>query len=208
MDVILTAQQRNPSTKAKQLRKEGWVPGCIYGKSMESYPVQIKQTDLTKCLKMGAVKLNIKVGNETYLASIEEVQKNCVGTEFHHISFHAFDANEKVSMHVPVHLENKAIGQTNGGILQQQTSEVTVYGYAKDLPDEITVDVSKLELGNSLHISDLPQSNKWEIKDNADKVIVACNYPKLQAVEETPVAQEAPEVEQTVSPEDEQKEAA
>lgn len=207
MDITLSAEKRDTSIKGYQLRKKGFVPACVYGKNMESLPIQIDSIELNKCIKAGAVKLKLKVGRTSYLASIEEVQKNCVGTEYYHIAFHTFDANEKVSMHVPIHFSGKALGQTSGGVLQQQLSEVTLYGMAKDLPDELLVDVTNLEVGHSIHISDLPKNSKWEIKDSSDKVIVACNYSKLQFEEESSVSPEDV-VEPPLVSSDDKKEAA
>jgi large subunit ribosomal protein L25 len=204
MNVILHAQPRDPSIKAKQLRKEGLIPGCIYGKSTEPCHIQIKATDLQKCLKIGAVKLHLKVGSDKYFTSIQEVQKNNVGTQIQHISLHAFDSNEKVSMHIPIHLDGKALGQTSGGVLKQQLSEVTVTGLAKDIPDEIVVDITKLELGSCLHISDLPTSSEYKIKEGPDQVIVACGHPKLKEITDTPPV--APSVTEMVD--EEQSEAA
>ena len=184
MNVILQAQPRDPSTKAKQLRKEGLIPGCIYGKSTTPYHIQIKESDLKKCLKLGAVKLHLKVGTQKFFTSIQEVQKNNLGNEIQHISLHAFESNEKVTIHIPVHFEGRAIGQTNGGVLKQQLSEVTITGLAKDLPDEIVVDISGLALGSCLHISDLPTSSYYQIKEGADQVLIACGHPKLQEINE------------------------
>ena len=203
MDIILSADKRNLSENNKKLRKNGWIPGSIYGKSMESSPIMVQTKMLQKCLKQGASKVHLKIGQEKFLASIEEVQKNSVGSEILHISFHALNANEKVVITVPVHLEGKAIGQTTGGILGQQLSHVDLYGLPGDIPDHLTVDVSNLELGHSIHISDLPKG-KFEIKDATDKVIVACNYPKAQSLEPDTTEVE-PEVEQhetTASSED------
>lgn len=196
MDFILSANKRELTQNNKKLRKEGWVPGSVYGKSMDSSPIMIQTNMLQKCLKQGAAKVHLKIGSEKFLASVEEVQKNATGSEILHVSFHAFSANEKVVITVPIHLEGKAIGQTTGGVLGQQLSHVDLYGLPGDIPDFLAVDVSNLELGHSIHIGDLPKG-KFEIKDSADKVIVACNYPKQQSLEpETTEAEVAPEVEQ------------
>lgn len=207
MDITLNAQKRDTSVRGVKLRKQGFIPACIYGKDMESLPIQIKEIELDKCVKAGAVKLKLKVGRKSYLASIEEIQKDCIGSKYYHIGFHTFDANEKVTMHVPIHLEGKAIGQTNGGFLQQQLSEITLYGLAKDLPDELVVNVSSLEVGHSLHVSELQTNPKWEIKDKADKVIVACNYSKIKLEEPTSASLEDV-VEPPLVSSSEQKDAA
>lgn len=187
----LKAHKRVEGQSNKKLRKSGQVPCSMYGKNVEATEIQIPQQMLWKALKEGSPKVNIEFEGQTYLGSIEEVQKETTGNNLIHVSFHAFDANEKVSMDIPVHFNGKAIGQTDGGVLQYTTQTVTVYGPANALPESIELDVSQLELGSSIHIADLPSSSQWEIKDNADKVLVSCNYPKLQPVEEPTVEVEA-----------------
>lgn len=182
MDFILSAEKRDVNASKAKLRKQGYVLASVYSKSMGSSPIQIEAASLKKCLKQGASKVHLKIGNEKIMASIEEVQKNSIGTEFIHVSFHAFSANEKVTITVPIHLEGKPVGTTTGGVLAQQLATVDLYGLPGDIPDYLAVDVSNLELGHSIHIGELPKG-KFEIKDAADKVIAACNYPKLQSLE-------------------------
>lgn len=192
MTANLKAQTRDHAIKSKQLRAKGFVPGTIYGKSVDSQSLQFAANDLKKLLKNNSKKIELNFNGKDYLAYIGEVQYDSLGKELLHIAFHAFDKNEKVAIKVPLIFEGKAVGQTTGGILKQQMNEVTLYGYAKDLPDELTVNISKLELGDSLHISDLPTPPNYEIKDKSDNVLVVCNYPKLQIVDEPSTQMTAP----------------
>ena len=208
MTSTLKAHKRVQGQSNKQLRKNGQVPCSMYGKNLEATPIQIPQQLLQRCLKEGSPKVNIEYEGQTYLASIEEAQKEPAGKNLLHVSFHAFNQNDRVSMDIPVRLEGKAIGQTDGGVLQQQLQTICVMGAAKDLPEFLTIDVAKLELGSSIHISDLATSSKYEIRENPDKVLVSCNYPKLQKVDMEPQVEEieapAAEVEEPAA----QKQAA
>ncbi|MCO4755377.1 MAG: 50S ribosomal protein L25 [Bacteriovoracaceae bacterium] len=193
MTLNLKAQSRDAGQSNKKLRKSGFIPCSMYGKSVESTEIQIPNHALVNCLKNGGRKVSIEVNGQSYLASIEEAQKEPASSKLLHVSFHAFNKNEEISMQVPLLIEGKAKGLVEGGILQQQTQTVLVHGKACDIPETIVVDVSKLDLGNSIHVSDLKGSNKFEIKESPDKTLVACNYPKLQPIDEVAPAIEAPE---------------
>lgn len=197
MNVILNAQKREPGIKPSKLRKMGYVPCSLYGKSLEASSICIENKELSKWLKQGTKKIDVKVGSHTYQAAIEEVQRDPVSNQIFHVSFHVFSNNEKITMDIPIHFVGKALGQTEGGVLKHQMNTLTVCGFAKDLPEYLEVDVSKLELGASMHVSELNFNKKFEIKDSLDKVLVACHYPKLQAIEEE---EKAPEVELTTTP--------
>lgn len=201
MTLTLKARKRASGQSSKQLRRSGQIPCSMYGKSVEAIQIQIPVQSLQKCLKEGVRKVNIDYEGQTWLASIEETQKEPVGNKVLHVSFHAFNQNDKVSLDISVHLKGKAKGQSEGGVLQQQSQTVCVYGPAKDLPEALWIEVGDLELGGAIHVSDLAKSSKYEIKESADKVLVACNYPKLRPIDDM-----KPEVQEMESPESNQSE--
>lgn len=212
MDITLEAKHRDKNSKANQLRKQGHIPCTIYSKALSDNSIQITESQMKSCLKSGAKKVKVNLGGKSYFASIEEVQKKPASNEILHVSFHAFEANEKIYLTVPVHIQGKSLGQLEGGLLQLQMQEVTLYGMAQDLPEEFILDVSKLELGHSIHVSDLASSGKYEIKESMDRVFVSCNYPKLEVIEpEVAPIVEMSEVENSENiamTEDEHKKAA
>lgn len=183
MTLNLKAQKKDPKLSNKQLRKAGFVPCSLYGKDVESTSFQIPHQSLSKFFKSGNKKVHIDLNGQKYFASVEEAQKAPAHGHLLHVSFHAFKPSENISMDIPVRLVGKAKGQTEGGILQQQMQTICVYGPAQDLPEHFDVDVEKLEVGASLHVSDLKPSAKFEIKESPDKVLVACNYPRVQEPE-------------------------
>jgi large subunit ribosomal protein L25 len=193
MDMTVQAKKRDTGTKAKTLRGQGWIPACVYGHHMKSTAVQIKADDVKKLLGKHAAMVTLNIaGMGKVLVGLEEVQKNAFGNELIHISFHALEQNEKANLEVPVEFVGKAKGLTVGGILKEQLQTLTVRGFPKDLPDRILIDVSALDIGGNIHVSDLAGQYKCEfLKEDLEKIIVTCAHPKLQLVPETPVAETA-----------------
>jgi large subunit ribosomal protein L25 len=200
MDFILNAKTRNHDDSAKKLRKDGWVPGCVYGKSCDAINIVIAQKDLKKCLAAHATKLTLDVeGRDKYLVGIEELQRGPLQNGLIHISFHAMSANEVAHLHIPVEFTGKALGQMEGGILKENFHEVTVKGLPADLPDRLLVDVSKMNIGDSIQISDIASQYNFEfLQDDYSKVLVSCGHPRVQSIE-TPVDEEMESIETEAS---------
>lgn len=212
MDFILNAKTRNHEDSAKKLRKEGWVPGCVYGKSCEAINIIINQKDLKKCLGSHATKLTLNVeGQDQYLVGIEELQRGPLQNVLLHISFHAMSADEVAHLHIPIEFVGKALGQMEGGILKENFHEITVKGLPADLPDRLTVDVSKMNIGDSIHVEDIADQFNFDfLQDDYTKVLVSCGHPRVQTIE-TPESEEIGEVGADATPAEEasaEKEAA
>ena len=199
MEITLSAKKRDESLKPKQLRKQGWVPGCVYGKGMEPVNIQIPYQKLKNCLKKHAHTLQLDVeGVGEYFVGVDEVQKGALGDTFNHISFHQLNKNEKTSLTVEFHFEGKAYGQTEGGMINHLMHEVTIKGYPQDLPDTITVNVSELNVGDLIYIKDIADNYSFEFHpEDMDKAIVKCQYAKVvelpTATTEEPAAEETTE---------------
>ncbi|MBL7663804.1 MAG: 50S ribosomal protein L25 [Bacteriovoracaceae bacterium] len=192
MDKMLNAEKRDLNVKAGRVRKAGFVPACVYGHEVKSTPIQISKWDMKKCLASGALKVELKVGTTTHLVAIEEVQKT-YSNEIIHVAFHALKQNEKTHMHVPIHLVGDAKGKEAGAVVMQQINELTVYGYPKDIPDEIVVNVAHLDVDDSVHVKDLVSKFKFEFHvDDLEKTLCVCHFPRIQEIPEAPVAEVAP----------------
>jgi len=198
MDYVLEAYKRGKGEKASSLRNNGWVPGCVYGKSMEPINLKIKTTDLQKCLRHHAAKFELKVeGEKGFLVGLEEVQRGPLQDKFMHISFHAMKNDEVTTLSVEVVFHGKAKGQFDGGIIKENIHEITVKGYPADLPDKLMIDVSELEIGDNIHIEDIAKNYKFEfLQEDYDKILVSCGHPRVQKIDEpTDVAEPAEVVE-------------
>jgi large subunit ribosomal protein L25 len=185
MDVILKAEKRDLTTNLQNLRNSGWVPGCVYGKTLNATPVKIRQDFLQKCLNTGAKLFHLNVeGSGKYLVGVEEIQKGFMNDGLVHISFHAVSHNESVTVDIPIHFIGSAKGISTGGVFQKIVETITIKGKPANIPDYIEVDVSTLEVGHSLHLNEVKIVGKFEILENDKaKVIAVCNYPKKQELE-------------------------
>ena len=202
MDYVLEAFKRVQGEKASSLRKNGWVPGCVYSKSMEPISVKIKETTLRKCLKHHAAKFELKVeGEKGILVGLEEVQRGHLQDKLLHISMHAMKSDEVTTLSVEVEFVGKAKGQFDGGIIKENMHEVTVKGLPAALPDKLSVDVSSLEIGDTLHIGDILDHYDFEfLKEDYDKILVSCGHPKVQKIDEvSEVAEPVEEIAEDVS---------
>lgn len=201
MDFTLNAKTRNHEDSAKKLRKDGWIPGCVYGKSCEAFNIVISQKDLQKCLAKHATKLTLHVdGKKKYLVGVEELQRGPLQNSLLHISFHAMSANEVASLHIPIEFVGKALGQMEGGILKENFHEITVKGLPADLPDSLQVDVSKMNIGDSIHVEDIADQFNFDfLQEDMTKILVSCSHPRVQTIE-TPT-EEVDVTDEAVAPE-------
>ena len=188
MTLQLQAQKRDLQQSNKKLRQNGQIPCSMYGKNVDSTNLLISRHILQRCLKEGSRKVSIELDGKSYLASIEEAQREPASSKLLHVSFHAFNKNDQITMQVPLRLEGKAKGVLDGGALHHSIQTLTVQGRAGDIPEELVLDVTSLELGSSLHVSDLNIHGNIEIKEAAEITLVACNFPKLQKIEDEAAA--------------------
>lgn len=155
--VSLKANPREGSgTKAaKDLRKEGLVPGVIYG-GEKTVHFSIPINDLNPIIYTGEFfKVNIEVDGETYTTITKDIQFHPVTDDVIHIDFLELKKGKKVKTTIPVHLDGKPVGVTEGGILQHKLLRLNVRVKPENMVEHLIMDVSDLELGNSLKVQDL-----------------------------------------------------
>ncbi|PIP93986.1 MAG: 50S ribosomal protein L25 [Bdellovibrio sp. CG12_big_fil_rev_8_21_14_0_65_39_13] len=213
MEMTLNAKKRNEGSKARQLIKEGWVPGCVYAKGM-NHSIQIPLKDMKACLKAHAHIINLKIENVgTYMVGLEEIQKDTISHTVNHVSFHALNKNEKTTLDIEIELTGKSKGETSGAMMYHLLRSVTVKGYPQDIPDKITVDVASLDVGDVFHVSDIAKGYKFEfLSDDLEKVVAKCSFAKVvelpEAAPETTVVESIAPVEEAAQPQEEYKKAA
>ncbi len=162
--VEIEAQIRTQSGKgvARKLRKQGLIPGVLYGPKTEPVPLSVNQHEFNKML-IGAkgerllFSLNLRDNGatENRLALVKELQLHPVNDEIRHVDFYEVFMDEEVTVNVPIAITGKARGVEEGGVLEiiQRTLEVSCLPMA--IPKEIEVDVTELEIGDALHVEDL-----------------------------------------------------
>lgn len=170
------------NSNLREIRSQGFVPAIICG-SDESVQIQLKEVDLRKVVEKTGKVMEVDVDGKKHFANLDEVQKDPVTRKLVHVSFHALKKGQSMVMELPIVLDGQAVGLKEGGILVQAMKTIHVEGLPSKMPEAVHVDVSALELGNSLHVSDCPPPAglKWLDKE-LDRSIVNCTLPKAEPV--------------------------
>ena len=188
--IQIKAQPRNVSgtVEAKKARKAGFVPAVIYGRHLDKpQNLQLNARELKAALGKTTgehvlVDLEIAGGDKT-LALIQDVQHHALKRHIMHVDFHALRADEKMHTTVPVVTFGEASGVKNlGGILEQLLRSIEVECLPKDLPDSIVVDVTALEIGDAIHIKDLPLPAGVTALGNPDISVLHIAAPAVEEV--------------------------
>jgi large subunit ribosomal protein L25 len=210
----LTAQKRTDSGRnaIKKIKAAGMVPGVIYGAAQETVNLQVNGRELSNVLARASgenilVELEIQDGAEKHnaLAMIQEIQHHPLQREILHIDFHAVSANETVSAEVPIETVGEAVGvKVHGGLLEHILRYLEVECLPGDLPHSIEVDVTNLDIGQSLHVRELNLPTGVEAMTDPEQTVVAVVEPRVEEeVVEPLVTPTVPEVITGKKPEEE-----
>jgi len=187
----------------KQIKERGLVPGVIYGSNQTPTPLQVDNRELLTVLAHASsehilVQLEIVDGdqNTNKLALIQEVQHHPLKRGLIHVDFQAVSATEKITSSVPIETVGEALGvRTFGGLLEHSLRSLEVQCYPQDLPGVIRIDVTNLNIGESLHVRDiqLPAGVEAITDENLTAVSVVASRVG-EEVTETAEQPTAPEV--------------
>jgi len=168
---------------ARQARREGFVPGVIYGGGEEPQTVNIKHNVLLKALKAGkfmSTLINLKVDGADNRVICRAVQKDVVKDLPTHADFLRLSARSRINLFIPVEFINEedCPGLKKGGVLTVVRNEVELKVTAGDIPEILTVDLAGLDVGDTINISDieLPKGTRPMITDR-DFVIANISAP-------------------------------
>ena len=197
--VPLTAFPRTASRRGgvKKLREGGRVPAVIYGRHAKPQNLEIDGIALHDAIHHSAsenVLLDLTVTDDARgkrLALVQEVQHHPLNRNVLHVDLHEVAENEKVTIFVPVEASGEAVGvKTGGGVLEHVLFKIKVTALPKDLPEQILVDVTNLEIGKSIHLNEItPPANVLFVGDK--KAVVFSVAAPVTEAEETAAAEAA-----------------
>ena len=196
--VSLKAESRTIfGKKLNKIRKQGLVPGNIFGPDFKSQSISVIYKDFIKTYKTagetGVVYISLDKKNIPIL--IKNIQRHPLSGSFLHIDFRKIDLSKKIETNVPVKIigVSEAVSQ-KAGVLLVQSDTLLIKALPEDIPSHLEVDITIIkEIGQEIKVSDLKKSDKYEIKTPVEKVIVAVIAHKEESiVPETAVA--APEI--------------
>jgi len=179
----LKASERKDFTKStiKRFRKDGMIPGVFYSKN--NTPIHINVVDrtinpLVFTAKTHLISLELE-GHEEYECIIKDVQFDPVTDRVIHFDLLGLTKGEKIVLEIPVQLIGTPVGVKEGGVIQHVMHKIEVECLPRNIPEHITIDVTGLKLGDSIHIGDLNYED-IEFIDSKESLIVQVTHPKIK----------------------------
>lgn len=189
---VIEAQSRETGSKAaREIRENNRVPCVLYGRTVESTPLQIPIAALDKLIyRRTAPVAEVKVDGESWSCILKDYDLHPLTDRPLHADFQALEEGTEVTLTVPVHYTGIPIGQQNGGDTQQIVRELTISVLPENIPAQIEVDVTDLAIGDSIHVYDLDV--EYEVKTAPSQTLVTVVAPQIEV---TPTTEEEEEEE-------------
>lgn len=177
----------------REARLKGRVPGVLYGKGFDNVDVEVDAKELLKVIRTHGTHslVSLRMGNgggQDHLAMVGEVQYDVFQKVVNHVDFHKVSMSESVTTNVQVVLHGPAAGEKLGGVIDILHREIEVEGTPTNLPDKIEVDITGLEIDQSLHVGDVKLPDGVTLVTPAEDVLVIVHSPRR--AEETATAEE------------------
>lgn len=194
--IQLAANRRESKGSLTALRRSGIIPAILYGKKRQPEKIQVACKNLEKAVATEAginaiFDLTVDGKNEG-VVRIREFQAHPLSRNFIHVDFQAVDLKEKIEVEVPVQIIGKAEGVKLGGVLEQQRRVLLLKCLVTNIPDAISVDVSALQIGQSIHADQIQLPEGVEFPHETNFTIVAVVPPAKEEEAKPAEAEAAP----------------
>ena len=185
------------SRSSRRMRREGLVPGVVYSGGSEAAPFQVSERDVRSVTSEGAALFDLEIeGSKAVPVVIKEEQRHPVRGSLQHLDLMQVNLKEAIQAEVAIELEGAedAPGVKGGGVLEHVTREITVEALPAEIPDSISVDVSAMEVNETLQLSSVapPEGVTFVADDPEEVTIVTLSPPRVE--EAAPEVEEDPEL--------------
>lgn len=209
----LTAETREVSSKGqiKEMRKRDYVPAVVYGKKVDNTLLSVNRKELIQALNTSAganVLIDLKIEGEKKrkeTVMVKELQRDPVKDIFLHVDFIGISLEDKLQVKVPISFNGEPVGIKEGGVPSIQLREVIVETLPTAIPEYLEVDISQLNIGDSLNVSDLQIPEGSQVMEDPDETIISVLAP---TIEEEPVDEDEDLLEEGAEESEEAEEAA
>ena len=179
-EVTLTAKPgREPGSRASgRLRAFGQVPAVVYGHGITPVPVSIDWRELRAALTTDAganALINLEVGSDKHLTVVRDMQRHPIRHDVLHIDFQVVSRDEVISMDVPIVLvgESESVNKTDGATVEQTMHTLAIKSKPGNIPNEISIDISGLEVGSNIRVGDITLPEGVETDLDPDEAVVS-----------------------------------
>ncbi|MFH2126520.1 MAG: 50S ribosomal protein L25 [Pseudomonadota bacterium] len=188
--IPLTAIRRESTGKgpAKQMRAKGQVPAVFYAGGQEAAKLTIEQAEIERLLRGtsgGNAFLSLTIAGEApRMAVIKDLQFDYLGKSILHADFYEVRADQELTLEVSIELVGEPKGMTTGALLSQSAYTASVTGLVADIPDSISLDISEMEMGDSLHAENLPLPEGVKLAGDDNFMVVSLSEAILATEDE------------------------
>lgn len=183
---INTELRKTGKVESKKLIKQGYVLINLYGKDVNNFALKLKRDEIEKINPRLGQILNVKLNSNEYKAVIKEIQRDIIKRNITHIDMLILVPDRYVEVTVPVEFVGESIGVKKGGVLQILLNKLTIKTLPAYLPEKIEIDLSHLDIGDSIHIGDLKMEGiKFVERDDVAIVTVTLETEESQQNEQS-----------------------
>lgn len=176
----LTTQKREAKKENTSLRAKGFVPAVVYGYKTENIAISVEEIELIKVLREvgrnGVMKLD--VDGKTVNAVLTDYQQDPIKGQVLHADFLVINMTEELEVTVTITLVGDAVGVKEGGSINQPNRDVTVKVKPSDIPDHIEVDVSEMQIGDTLTLGEVREKISFNVLEEDDFALVSVTAPR------------------------------
>lgn len=181
---------------ARRLRRAGKIPAVFYGRGRDSRAITVDPHALERVLHASGSGMNtlidLALSGDESVVLVKDLQRDPVRGAYLHADFYEVDLNKTVDVTVPIHFLGKAKGVEFGGIVDHPLREIEISCLPRAIPDAIEVDITELEIGDALHVSDLIAPAGVTITSDPEQAIANVMTPIVEAeAEETETEEDA-----------------
>src|SRR3954454_4202616 len=204
----VSERDRRGSREARRLRKAGFIPGVLYGKSKGSYAIDVPERDLRRVLTgQGGLHAILDVvvegKNTTHASILKDYQQDPIRGHISHIAHREGGMAQPIQASVTVQLLGEPAGVKEGGVLSQVQREINVEALPMEVPEHLDLDVSGMAIGDTLRLADLPAREGVTYLDDPEETVLATVTMPTRVEEPEEVTEEGEELpEGEVPPED------
>ena len=184
MSTTIQSQIREKAQQSTltELRQGGFVPAVVYGYKTESIAISVNSRDLLKTLRVtgrnGVMKLQVE-GKEINVV-LNDYQSDPLKGDILHADFLAINMTEELEVDVQINLVGESVGEKAGGVLQQPNWELKIKVKPSDIPEAFDVDISELDIGETITVADIREKSKYEILTEDEYTLVLLSAPRSE----------------------------
>ena len=206
-------RERRGSADARRLRREGFIPGVLYGRGKASYAICIPERELRRVLTgQGGLHAILDVVLEgektTHAAILKDYQQDPIRGHISHVDLQEVRLDQPIQASVTIQLVGEPVGAKEGGVLSQVQREINVEALPMEVPEHIDLDVSGMAIGDTLRLADLAQLDGVTYLDNPEETVLATVTMPTRVEEPEPEVAEGEELPEGEVPEGELPEGA